>query len=179
MDEKTPGNAQQGAQQSSAAGQGQQTGQESQQPPEGQKPFQAPASQAELDRIVEQRLARERAKYADYDDLKAKAEKAAQAEKDKLSVEERNAKEIAELKASLAARDLNALRAEVAAAKGVPATHISGNTREEMEASADDLLGWRQTAPAQTAPPATGQGQDVHQGADMSAADIVKDALGR
>jgi hypothetical protein len=34
-----------------------------------------PASQDDLNRIIEQRLARERAKFADYDDLKAKAEK--------------------------------------------------------------------------------------------------------
>ena len=37
--------------------------------------FTPPASQDELDRIVGQRLARERSKYADYDDLKAKAAK--------------------------------------------------------------------------------------------------------
>lgn len=37
--------------------------------------FTPPASQADLDRIVEQRLARERSKFADYDDLKAKAAK--------------------------------------------------------------------------------------------------------
>lgn len=35
--------------------------------------YKAPASQEELDRIVEGRLARDRAKYADYDDLKKKA----------------------------------------------------------------------------------------------------------
>lgn len=34
-----------------------------------------PATQADMDRIVEQRLSRERAKFADYDDLKAKAAK--------------------------------------------------------------------------------------------------------
>lgn len=34
-----------------------------------------PGNQAELDRIVEARLARERAKYADYDEIKAKAQK--------------------------------------------------------------------------------------------------------
>lgn len=34
--------------------------------------FTPPASQEELDRIVESRLARERKKYADYDDLKAR-----------------------------------------------------------------------------------------------------------
>jgi hypothetical protein len=34
-----------------------------------------PGSQADLDRIIESRLARERAKFADYDDVKAKAAK--------------------------------------------------------------------------------------------------------
>lgn len=42
-------------------------------PPEGT--YTPPASQADLDRIVEQRLARERSKFADYDDLKGKAAK--------------------------------------------------------------------------------------------------------
>lgn len=36
--------------------------------------FTAPASQADLDRIIQERVARERAKYADYNDMKAKAE---------------------------------------------------------------------------------------------------------
>jgi hypothetical protein len=45
-------------------------------PPDGGPPaFKAPSTQEDLDRIVEQRLARERAKFADYDDLKAKAAK--------------------------------------------------------------------------------------------------------
>lgn len=35
----------------------------------------APATQADLDRIVESRLARERAKYEGFDELKAKAAK--------------------------------------------------------------------------------------------------------
>lgn len=47
------------------------TGEQQQtQPPAAYTP---PASQADFDRIVEARLARERAKYADYDDLKKKA----------------------------------------------------------------------------------------------------------
>lgn len=48
-------------------------------PPDG---FKAPQSQEELNRIIAERLARERAKYADYDDLKraaAEAEKVAEA----------------------------------------------------------------------------------------------------
>lgn len=41
--------------------------------PDPEPDFQAPKSQAELDRIVEARIARERRKFADYDELKAKA----------------------------------------------------------------------------------------------------------
>lgn len=46
-------------------------------PPKDDPPkddFKPPATQADLDRIIGDRVARERAKYADYDDLKAKAE---------------------------------------------------------------------------------------------------------
>lgn len=48
-------------------------------PPEGGT-FTPPASQEDLDRIVGQRLARERAKFADYDEVKAKAAKLDEAE---------------------------------------------------------------------------------------------------
>ena len=41
----------------------------------GDAGFKAIASQADLDRIVGERVARERGKFADYDDLKAKAAK--------------------------------------------------------------------------------------------------------
>jgi hypothetical protein len=44
-------------------------------PPGDESTYTPPASQEDLNRIVEQRLARERGKYADYDDLKAKAAK--------------------------------------------------------------------------------------------------------
>lgn len=43
-------------------------------PPEGST-YTPPQTQAELDRIISDRLSRERGKYADYDDLKAKAAK--------------------------------------------------------------------------------------------------------
>lgn len=52
-------------------------------PPKGDPPkddFKPIGSQEELDRRVGERLARERAKFADYDDLKAKAEKFDEAE---------------------------------------------------------------------------------------------------
>lgn len=41
----------------------------------GAQEFKAITSQADLDKVLGERLARERAKYADYDDIKAKAAK--------------------------------------------------------------------------------------------------------
>lgn len=42
--------------------------------------FKAPASQEELDRIIQKRLDRERARYEGFDEIKARAEKAAELE---------------------------------------------------------------------------------------------------
>ena len=108
-----------------------------------EKQFTPPATQQELDRIIESRLARERAKYTDYDEVKAKAAKydetveASKTETQKLS--DKNAR----LAAELAEYKLGALRHEVAAAKQVPTNlveFIQGADREQMEAAADRLL---------------------------------------
>lgn len=64
----------------------------------GEKPdsgWAPPASQADLDRIVESRLARERAKFADYDEIKAKAEKHDALELELSSEAEKQAREAA------------------------------------------------------------------------------------
>jgi DNA repair exonuclease SbcCD ATPase subunit len=66
-------------------------------PPEGGS-FTPPSSQDELDRIVSKRLERERSKFADYDDLKAKA-----TQFDQLS--EQNKTELQKLQDELAERD--------------------------------------------------------------------------
>ena len=89
-------------------------------------------TQADVDRIVRERVQRERAKYADYDDLKAKAAGATTLE-DRVAQIERQAKE----------SEARALRAEVANAKGLTpsqAKRLVGETREELEADADELL---------------------------------------
>lgn len=49
-------------------------------------------------------------------------------------------------------------RAEVAAAKGVPAELLTGSTQEELEARADDLIAWRGAAPKGAVVP--GEGKD-------------------
>lgn len=67
-------------------------------PPE----FKAPTSQDELDRIIENRLQRERQKYADYDDVKAKAAKFDEAEQANKSELQRLTDAVAERDAQLA-----------------------------------------------------------------------------
>jgi hypothetical protein len=105
--------------------------------------FIAPKDQAELDKMLGERLNRERAKYADYDELKKKA-----AEHDKtVEAQKTEAEKLAERAAAAekaaGEHQLRALRAEVALAKKLTpsqAKRIVGSTKEELEADADELL---------------------------------------
>jgi hypothetical protein len=105
--------------------------------------FKAPASQEELDRIIQSRLDRERKRFGDYDELKARAAKLAEIEEaNKTEAEKAQARaEAAEKRA--AELEAKALRAEVAAAKGVPVALLTGSTQEELEAAADALIAFR------------------------------------
>lgn len=100
-------------------------------------------SQEDVDRVVADRLKRERAKFSDYDDLKAKADKLAQLEdKDKNEVEKLKEQLTASEKRAEKAES-NALRSEIASAKGLTAAQakrLAGSTKEELESDADDLL---------------------------------------
>ena len=102
-----------------------------------------PASQADLDRIVSERIARERAKFADYDDLKAKASRFAEIEEASKTAEQKAAERLAELEAKVKGyeteKQVAAWKAEVAAAAGVPAVALAGSTKEELEAHAETL----------------------------------------
>lgn len=105
--------------------------------------FKAITSQEELDKVIQARIARERGKFADYDELKAKAEKFAEWE-DAQKTEAQKAQEaLAAAQKELAETRLKAERAEVAAAKGVPVELLSGGTREELEAAAEALIKFR------------------------------------
>lgn len=115
-----------------------QQGQSTQGPDEG-KTF----TQAELNTIIKDRLAKETQKYAGHDDLAKKA-----AEYDKLvesqkTEAQKQADALAELKAKNAQLESDALRRSVADAKGLPgglAKNLVGSTQAELEASADELL---------------------------------------
>lgn len=107
---------------------------------------------AEIDRIVERRLERERAKYSDYEQLKAEAAELAQL-RDATQAEIQAAIERAEAaEKRVAEAEYSALRVKVAATKGVPASSLVGDTEDELIASADELIAWRD-ANKQSSPP--------------------------
>jgi len=67
-------------------------------PPKATEPKEVKMLQSDFDKIVADRVAQERKKYTDYEDLKAKAAKLAEIEKSKLDDTERLAAELAEAK---------------------------------------------------------------------------------
>jgi Domain of unknown function (DUF4355) len=122
-------------------------------------------SQDDVNRIVSERLAKERSRYEGFDDLKAKAAKFDELEAAKQSTEEKLTGKLTVAEAKAAEAEQKLMRFEIAAAKNLPikwAVRLSGNTREALEADADELLkelgqssrtsfdgGTRQPAPAQ------------------------------
>lgn len=90
-------------------------------------------SQEDVDRIVADRLARERKKFERHDEFRAAFDRLEEvtAERDGL------AQKVAEHEARV---KHDALVAEVAESKGVPASMLRGSTKEEMEAHADAIL---------------------------------------
>lgn len=82
-------------------------------------------TQEDLDKVIGARLARERDKYADYDDLKAAASKLADAEA-----------RLAQIDAQAA---LEKIRNDVAQEAGVPADLLRGSNKDELTAHASAL----------------------------------------
>ena len=107
-------------------------------------------TQADLDRVVTDRLRREREKFSGYDDLKAKASKLDEIEQQNQSeIEKANSKAatLAEEKQALGDQNKSLttenLRLRVALDKSVPSDLIDrlrGETKEDLEADADSLL---------------------------------------
>lgn len=110
---------------------------------DGGSKFEAITSQDALDRIVSQRIARERNRFADYDDLKAKAAKFDEVQEASKTAEQKAAERLAALEKENADLKASQLRSDVAVEKGLPAKlakFLQGSTREELEASAAELL---------------------------------------
>lgn len=83
-------------------------------PPAGEAAFKVIESQDELNRIVGDRLARERAKFADYDDVKAKADQFDALQDQQKSIEDKAKEREAEAIKRAEAAEAKALRREVA-----------------------------------------------------------------
>jgi alpha-galactosidase/6-phospho-beta-glucosidase family protein len=123
-------------------------------------------SQEEFDGLVKDRLARitnkhadELAKFADYDDLKTRAE-TLEAEKAEIEQERDAAVTRAETAEGVVAKfeseqQVSQWRAEVATASGIPADILRGSTKEEFEAHAELL---KPLLTAQQAPVIPNQG---------------------
>lgn len=101
-------------------------------------------TQAEVNAMVSERLKRERAKYADYDDLKTKAQKydesveASKSELQKATEQaERYKKELDSLKKAEAVRTL---REKVSTETGVPASLLTGENEEDCKAQAEAIM---------------------------------------
>lgn len=116
-------------------------------PPSGDKTF----TQDQLDKVVGERLARERDKFADYEDVKAKAARLDEIENEKRSDVEKLTGERDTLKGERDTFKTDAetkahenLRLRVALDKRLPAElvdRLQGETKEDLEADADKLLG--------------------------------------
>lgn len=108
--------------------------------PQGERTF----TQSEMNAIIQERVARERSKYTDYDMLKEKAGKydaAEEANKTELQkMTERADKLQAQLDTMTKTANLRDMRAKVAKATGVPETLLSAETEEACTAQAKAIL---------------------------------------
>lgn len=76
-------------------------------------------TQDDLNRVIDERINRERAKYADYKDLKAKAAELDRIKNDNQSETDKLAGQIKDLQTQLEASNLSALRARIQASHGI------------------------------------------------------------
>jgi len=107
-------------------------------------------TQDEVDRLIANRLARQKAQFGDYDELRKAAARLKEIEDSQKSEQQRLAEQVEEAaKARTAAEEraktleTQLLRQKVAIAKGLTpaqAARLQGATEEEIEADADDLL---------------------------------------
>lgn len=87
-----------------------------------------------------------------------------QIEAEKLTTEQRLTQELEAARTELATAQATALKNSVAAATGVPAALLTGNTQEELEATAAALLAFKGTTP----PPANDAAASGPQGAPIT-----------
>ena len=101
-------------------------------------------TQDELNQLIGDRLARERAKYADYESLKERAAKFDQIEEESKTELQKATEKAEKLQAELdklqKAEAVRVIREEVANEIGVPAGLLTAETKEDCEAQAKAIL---------------------------------------
>ena len=101
-------------------------------------------TQSELNAILGDRLAQERKKYADYEELKGKAQKydaAEEASKSELQKEqEKTAALTKQLEAFQKADNERKLKDKISQETGVPVSVLRGETEDELRAQAQEIL---------------------------------------
>ena len=106
-------------------------------------------SQADVDNVVSERLKRERAKYSDYEELKAKAAKLdeiEEANKTELQKATERATELeTELNGLKKANEIRSIRDKVSNETGVPVNLLTGEDEESCAAQAKEILAYELT----------------------------------
>lgn len=133
-------------------------------------------TQADVDRIVTKRLS----DFADYDELKAKAEKYDEAEEANKSELQKALDKANKLQTELddlrTQNTIRQVRDEVSQTTGVPATLLTGSTKEECEAQANAIAAYKaQSTPA--AYPTVKDGGDPQLNAKKTTRDQFADWL--
>jgi len=104
--------------------------------------------QDEVNKIVQDRISRERAKFADYEEMKAKAAKFDEMEEAGKSELQKAQDKVQALEAQIQSinkeKEISQIRTQVAQAKGVPADLLTGETQEACESQADKILSFAQ-----------------------------------
>lgn len=131
-----------------------------------------PATQADLDRIIENRLQRERSKYADYDQLKADSLRLGEVEKERDEYKSRLDEAERENGLFKQKEQRNQWAKEVSEEHGVPAEALRGETKEELQAHAQTLKKYMGGAPV-----VSGDGVSPNASANVSARDQFAAAL--
>ena len=136
-------------------------------------------TQDELNAIVGKRLAEEKGKYADYDVLKAKAEKydeATEAAKSELQKATERAEHLqSQLDEMLKADGIRKVREKVAAETGVPAGLLSGEDEESCKAQADGILSFATTQKPSAYPVIKDGGEVKHANAPATSEEQFKE----
>ena len=106
--------------------------------------FKAITTQDDLNKVINERLTRERAKFADYKDLKAKATKLDEIEQANQSESEKTAKRIADLETELSNQRRDSTRLKIAATHGITDADdidlfLTGNDEETLTKQAKRL----------------------------------------